>query len=437
MSAAAQVLSLLEAVVGGPLPVRIRCWDGSEAGDPAAPAAVVFRRRRALRRLLWAPNELGLARAYVSGDVDIDGDIFALLDVKAVIDRLAEHQAMGLHGRQWLDAAVTGMKLGALGLPPKPPVEEIRLGRAPRHSKRRDARAVSHHYDVGNDFYRLVLGPTMVYSCAYWAQPPGPAYTVDNAQRDKCELVCAKLRLRPGMRLLDVGCGWGTLLVHAARHHGITGVGVTLSRQQVAGARARIAEAGLSERLEIRQQDYRDVHDGPYDAIVSVGMAEHVGKARLGDYCATLYGLLRPEGRLLNHAIASVRALPDLPTRATFIERYVFPDGELVTLGTMLAAMERVGLEVRDVEALREHYGLTLRAWVANLERSWQQAQRLAAPGRVRVWLLYMAAAALAFEHGGLTVHQVLAVKQGDRGASGMPLTREEWLGPTAPGGAG
>src|SRR5450759_4408426 len=217
--AATDVLSILRAAVGGPLPIRIRCWDGSVAGDPDAVATVVFVRRRALRRLLWAPNELGLVRAYVSGDMHIEGDIFALLDLPDAIERVAHHhQLIGLSLRQRLAAAVTAARIGAVGPPPRPPAEEIRRRRGRLHSINRDAQSISHHYDVGNEFYRLILGPSMAYSCAYWAQEPGPAYGLEEAQRDKCELVCTKLGLHPGMRLLDVGCGWGSLAIHAATH---------------------------------------------------------------------------------------------------------------------------------------------------------------------------------------------------------------------------
>jgi len=424
------VLSILQAAAGGPLPIRIKCWDGSVAGDRDAAATVVFVHRRGLRRLLWAPGELGLVRAYISGDMDIEGDIFALLDLPEVIDRVAHHQAIGLSSRQRLAAAVSAARIGAVGLPPRPPAEEIRRRRGQLHSIRRDAQSVSHHYDVGNEFYRLILGPSMVYSCAFWGQETGPDYGLDQAQRDKCELVCTKLGLHPGMRLLDVGCGWGSLAIHAATRHGVSVVGVTLSQEQATLARERVEAAGLGELVEIRLQDYRDVNDGPYDAISSVGMSEHVGSAQLRAYSQTLMDLLAPGGRLLNHAIASVRSLPAASNdQPGFIDRYIFPDGEVVTLSTQLAALEQVGFEVRDVEALREHYGLTLRAWVNNLRDSWQDAQQLVSPSRARTWLLYLAACALAFEHANLTIHQVVAVRQGEHGASSLPLTRGQWLG--------
>jgi cyclopropane-fatty-acyl-phospholipid synthase len=424
-SAAALVTSVLEAAVGGALPVRIRCWDGSAAGDPDATATLVLRDPRALRRLLWAPGELGLVRAYVCGDLDFEGDIFAVLDLPDVIARVARHHGVGLSARERLGAVAAARRLGALGPPPRPPAEELRRRRGVLHSRSRDSASVSHHYDVGNDFYRLVLGPSLVYSCAYWTSGPGSSYGLDEAQRDKLDLVCAKLCLRPGMRLLDVGCGWGSLAIHAASHHGVDVVGVTVSREQATLARHRVEQAGLGDRIEIRLQDYRDVADGPYDAISSVGMSEHVGRSQLTAYAQVLMDLLAPGGRLLNHAIASVRSLPP-PSRSRpgFIDSYVFPDGEVLPVSNTLDALERAGLEVRDVEALREHYGLTLRAWVDNLRENWDAAVTCVGPPRARTWLLYLAACALAFDHGNLTVHQVVAVRQGDHGSSGMPRIR-------------
>jgi cyclopropane-fatty-acyl-phospholipid synthase len=287
---------------------------------------------------------------------------------------------------------------------------------------------------VGNDFYRIVLGASMVYSCAYWSSD-APGYGLPDAQRDKLELICRKLDLQPGMRLLDVGCGWGALAVHAARHHGVSVVGVTLSRQQVDYARKRVTELGLDDRVEIRLQDYREVGDGPFDAVSSVGMAEHVGAEPYRRYAAILYRQLRAGGRLLNHQIAALRTTAESQRSAgrgplrrrpprTFIDAYVFPDGELAPVGTTVSLLEEAGFEVRDVEALREHYARTLRAWVANLEAGWDEAVRLGGPGRARVWRLYMAGSALSFEKGRIGVNQVLAVKSHADGRSDMPPTR-------------
>ena len=408
--------------------MRVDYWDGSSSGPADAPLHARFRSRRALRRLLWAPNELGFARAYVSGDIAIEGDLLTAL---STLDRLADPESgPGVHVDRTTRRAIAraALRLGILGPPPRPPAEEARL-RGRRHSVGRDSDAVGHHYDVGNDFYRLVLGPSMVYSCAYFEQAFGSGYSLEQAQQAKLDLVARKLELAPGMRVLDVGCGWGAFVRHAAREHGCRAVGVTLSREQAAWARQQVEDDGLADRVEIRVQDYRDVADGPYDAIASIGMAEHVGQDLLPAYAARLFDLLRPQGRLLNHAIARRPGPRDEGGSTTsFIDRYVFPDGELEPLATMVDAIEGAGFEVRDVESLREHYAQTLRAWVANLEAGWEQAVALSSPGRARVWQLYMAGSALGFEGNRLGVHQVLAVRPGERGTSGMPPTRAAFV---------
>ena len=429
MNAAMALRPLVDSAIGSGLPVRLDCWDGSSVGPADADVVVRFTTRRALRRLVWAPNELGFARAYVSGDVEIEGD---LLDGLTRLNALADPErgpgvSVGPDTRAAVARAV--VRLGALGPPPRPPVEEIRLaGR--RHAKARDAKAVTHHYDVGNEFYELVLGPSMVYSCAYFEQEPSPAYTLEDAQRAKLDLVARKLALKPGMRLLDVGCGWGSFVIHAAREYGINAVGITLSEEQAAHARASVASLGVQDRVEIRVQDYRDVLDGPYDAIASIGMAEHVGLAQLGQYAHRLHDLLAPGGRLLNHAISRRPGPPGDPRgdKTSFIDRYVFPDGELHPMSTMVDVLESAGFEVRDVESLREHYADTLRAWVRNLESNWEQAVTLSSAGRARVWRLYMAGSALAFQSNRLGVNQILAVKPAPGGSSGMGRTRADLL---------
>ncbi|MFF4646858.1 class I SAM-dependent methyltransferase [Streptomyces sp. NPDC001389] len=454
--AAPRLAALAETLLGAPLPVRIRAWDGSEAG-PAAGPALVLNNRRALRHMLWKPGELGLARAWVSGDLGIEGDLFEMLDKVAglVWEREpaaapARRPRTGLAKLAALRPQPAARASGAAGTaallrdpaaraavrelvvlsrpwtrPAPPPEEAVRQGGL-RHSRSRDRHAISHHYDVGNAFYERVLGPSMVYSCAYWTGDG----TLEDAQRDKLDLVCRKLDLKPGQRLLDVGCGWGSMALHAAREYGVRVTGITLSREQAAYARKRIAEEGLTDRIEIRVQDYRDVKDAPYDAISSIGMAEHVGSERYREYAGILHALLAPGGRLLNHQIGR----PPEPDEAAyeideFIDAYVFPDGELSPVGSTVGELEKAGFEVRDVEALREHYALTLRAWVARLEEHWDEAVRLTSPGRARVWLLYMAASALGFEHARLGVNQILAVKPGGRGLSGMPLRPRVWGG--------
>jgi cyclopropane-fatty-acyl-phospholipid synthase len=427
MSVATIVEPVIRTTLGSTVPIHITCWDGSEIGPPTAPMSLKIKGRRALRRMLWAPNELGLARAYVSGDVEIGGDLLAGLQV---LERVAlPETGLGVVDSATRRALVkAALKLGVVGLPPKPPAEEAKVaGR--QHSKQRDAAAIAHHYDVGNDFYEIVLGESMTYSCAYWPQGPGPAFGLEQAQTAKCDLVARKLGLTAGLRVLDVGCGWGTFALRAAQAYGARVVGVTLSREQAAYARKRVAAAGVSDLVEIRVQDYRDVNDGPYDAISSIGMAEHVGASTLPTYAADLFSLLHPEGRLLNHAISRRPTAKAAHATTPFIDRYVFPDGELEPLATMVEAIENAGFEVRDVESLREHYALTLREWVANLEARWDDAVRSAGVARARIWRLYMATSAVAFESNRIGVNQVLAVKPGDHGRSAMPRSRAAFLG--------
>jgi cyclopropane-fatty-acyl-phospholipid synthase len=401
---------MVEEVLGADLPVAFEAYDGTRCGPVDAPATMVLRSPTALQRILTAPGELGLGRAYVAGDLDLEGDIWAALSLR---DRMP---SVRLTPKQLL--AVFRL-VGAAGLRrPEPPAEEARLhGR--RHSKSRDAAAISHHYDVSNEFYALILGSTMTYSCAVWSNP---SIGLDAAQENKYELICRKLDLRPGMRLLDIGCGWGGMAIHAARHHGVTAVGVTLSRRQAELAEKRVAEAGLGDVVEIRMQDYRDVVDGPYDAISSIGMFEHVGLSQVKEYFDRVHTLLGPQGRFMNHAIGRPPGFKrSRMARSSFIDRYVFPDGELHEVGTIVSAIQETGFEVRHLENLREHYALTLRQWVANLEANWDAAVAQAGLAKARVWRLYMAASAVNFEAGRTQIHQILATRS-DGGDSGMPL---------------
>jgi cyclopropane-fatty-acyl-phospholipid synthase len=426
-SAADVLHPLVRGLVGDGLPVQIRCWDGSVLGPRGAPAAIVLRSPDALRRLLYAPGELGLARAFVAGDIDVEGDIFCALALRDSIAPRRRHADLKLGARAYRALFEAARSLDTLGRPLPPPPEEARL-RGRRHSRARDAAAIAHHYDISNDFYRLVLGETMTYSCAYFSSAD---VSLDDAQRMKYDVICRKLGLRTGMRLLDVGCGWGGMVIHAAENYGVSAVGITLSRQQVDLARKRVAEAGVADRVEIRLQDYRDVADGPFHAISSIGMFEHVGAEQLGHYFDVLFGLLAATGRLLNHAISRPSEGDSIDKRS-FISRYVFPDGELLEVGRVVSAMQRHGYEVRDVESLREHYALTLRSWVSNLQRRWDDAQALVGPARARIWKLYMAGSALGFEAGRINVHQVLGVKPDADGKSGMPLSRKELMTTTA-----
>jgi cyclopropane-fatty-acyl-phospholipid synthase len=416
----ATVAELISKVIGPDVGVPIVCYDGS-ALSPArsgSKTAIMVRSPAALRRLVTPSLELGLARAYVAGEIDVDGDIF---DALAITNTALPTTP----GRAQI-AAAAGL-IRAAGWRPLPlPREEIKLRGRP-HSKSRDAAAISHHYDVSNRFYDLLLGPSLTYSCAVFATPSD---TLEDAQRNKLELVCRKLGLRPGMRLLDVGCGWGSLVLHAARHHGVTAVGITISPRQAEAARARVRDAGMSDQIQIRVQDYRDVGTAPddaapYDAISSIGMFEHVGLSQLNSYFAKLHSLLRPAGRLLNHGIARSDTGTGPVDRRGFMHRYVFPDGELHEIGSVVSAIQTAGFEARHVEGLREHYALTLRRWVANLEAHWDEAVAETSDGRARVWRLYMAASALGFEDGTLQIHQVLATRN-DRGRSGMGL-RPDW----------
>jgi cyclopropane-fatty-acyl-phospholipid synthase len=410
---------LVDSVLGPSPPVRIDLWDGTTLGDPDAPVSFAIRSPDAVRRLLWAPGELGLARAYVMGEIDTDDDLFEL--VRTLRDLAPERPTLSTEVLR--RAATAARQLGLATRPPAPPPEET-VPRGRLHSRRRDARAVGHHYDIGNDFYRLVLGPTMTYSCARFVEA---AMSLEDAQAAKHDLICRKLGFdaRPGMRLLDVGCGWGSMAIHAATTYGAHVVGVTISRPQAELARKRVAEAGVADRVDIRVQDYRDVEDGPFDAVSSIGMFEHVGAARTAEYFGHLRSLLAPTGRLLNHAISSVGG--SRLSGRSFMGRYVFPDGHLIDVGDVVLAMEAAGFEVRDVESLREHYALTLRRWVDNLDEHWDRAVELVGVRRARIWRLYLVGSAIGFEDGGTSIHQVLGVVPHPSGTSGMPPTRTAW----------
>jgi cyclopropane-fatty-acyl-phospholipid synthase len=427
MNAAEVLAPLVGAVLGSEAPIAVCGWDDSHAGPPDASWLLTFTRRRGIRRLLWAPNELGFARAYVSGDIDFHGDLLRFLSVLEESSDPALGPGVRIDGIARAELLKAVIRLGAVGLPPSAPPEEVRSRSGRRHSRRRDAAAIQHHYDVGNDFYRLLLNESMTYSCGYWDDTSD---NLDEAQYRKCDLVARKLGLTSGMRVLDVGCGWGTFAAHAASNYDVTVVGVTLSPEQAAYARRRMLALDLNDRVEIRVQDYRDISDGPYDAIASIGMAEHVGADMLPSYAAKLHALLAPKGRLLNHAISRRPGPRSANSKTSFINRYVFPDGELEPLATMIDALESAGLEVRDVESLREHYGRTLRAWLDNLETNWDNMVQMSSPGRVRVWRLYMAGCALAFDANRIGINQVLAVKPTTRGASGMPSSRQSFILP-------
>ena len=418
----------------------VRLWDGSveRCAIGAAPFTLVIRRSGALRRALLPPSEIALVEAYLRDDLDAEGDI-------GEAGRLTDLAATRLRSPRALARLLRVLRvLPTDDLEPEPTdttTDEARTARVSgslRHTRSRDALAVRHHYDVGNDFYRLFLDHRCIYSCAYF---PTGTEDLDAAQEAKLEHICRKLRLRAGERLLDIGCGWGGLLEFAATRHGIGGVGITLSEPQAEAARERLAAAGVGDRVRIEVRDYRDLPaDWRFDKVVSVGMREHVGAARLPDYYQAVHDVLRPGGLFLDHAIGrggsseqhglATWVARRLWQRDTFIERYVFPDGELVTLGTVLAVAERSGFEARDVENLREHYARTLRFWVERLEAAHDTAVALVGEHTYRVWRLYMAASRLGFRSGRMTLIQTLLTKPHPGGAAELPPSRADLYEP-------
>ena len=417
------VAEVLDQLTDAPLPFGFSAYDGSSTGPADAPFHVHLANERGLRYVATAPGGLGLARAYVAGDLQVEGvpggDPYPLLRAAAQglrLRRPSPAEALGL---------ARGLGMGVLRPPEPPPEEHLsrlrRLTEGLRHSRQRDAEAISHHYDVSNAFYERVLGPSMTYTCACF---PTPQATLEEAQEHKYALVAGKLGLRRGMRLLDVGCGWGGMVQHAARA-GVRALGVTLSRQQAEWGQARIEAEGLGDLAEVRYGDYRDVTDGGFDAVSSIGLTEHIGVANYRAYFTFLQGRLRDGGRLLNHSITRPTNTAR-PRAGGFIDRYVFPDGELTGSGRIISTMQDVGLEVRHEENLREHYAMTLREWGANLTRHWEECVADVGIGTARVWGLYMAGSRLAFERNEIQLHQVLAVRPEPGGASGFPL-RPDW----------
>jgi cyclopropane-fatty-acyl-phospholipid synthase len=379
-------------------PFAIRFWDGTgvEATVPGAPT-FSFRSPEALAHVIRAPGELGLGRAYVLGLIESD-------DIERSLEVVDTFEAPRVRPAQMAKLALALIRACGLVPLPRRPASELRLT-GERHTPGRDRRAVSYHYDAGNDFFALFLDRSMTYSCAYFK---GGATTLEEAQQAKLGLVCTKLGLREGERVLDVGCGWGSFAIHAAAHHGVSVLGVTLSEEQVRLGRERVREAGLQDKIELRLADYRDIDSEQFDAISSIGMVEHVGEERIDLYMRTLHGLLRPGGRLLNHGIAKLMDF-DTTDEGAFSERFVFPDGVPLPLSRIAAAMERTGLVVNHVEGLPEDYAETLRYWIASYEERYDEAVRLAGEERARVWKLYLRAARAGFTTGWASVYQVLA----------------------------
>ena len=402
------VAEILSDVVGPDIGVRIIGYDGSKAGPDSADAALRVVSPRALARLVSAPGTLGLARAYVTGEIEVEGDLHAVLDAmpEVTLNDIPPAQRAALVRRL--------LPLWLRHRQPPPEFEYRPRGRL--HSKARDRQVISHHYDVSNRFYEWVLGPSMAYTCAVYATAEA---TLEQAQAEKFALVGRKLGLEPGMRLLDVGCGWGGMVMHAAEL-GVKALGVTLSRNQAEWAQAEIARRGLGDLAEVRHTDYRDAPESEFDAVSSIGLTEHIGRAQLPAYFASLFARLRPGGRLLNHCITE----PRTPTKKLdpFINRYIFPDGELHAVGHVVSVMNDAGFEIRHEESFREHYARTLAAWGANLEEHWDAAVAEVGVGKARVWRLYMAACRLGFERDNIQLHQVLGVRPHSDGRSGFPL---------------
>ncbi|MHB1318014.1 MAG: class I SAM-dependent methyltransferase [Anaerolineae bacterium] len=444
---------LLDELFGGLRDsVAARLWDGSvwpdarpspdarplpgEGSSPRkgpSPPTLVLKHPGALRAMFLSGTELRLAEAYLYDDFDVEGDLESLIAAATAIpERLST----------WRDRLRLGRMLLRLPARPTPAAEALPAahGRGSaqmhgrQHSLQRDRDAIAYHYDISNDFYRLFLDERMVYSCAYFRSSEDG---LDAAQEAKLDLLCRKLRLQPGQRLLDVGCGWGGLVMHAARHYGVDATGITLSQQQHALANERIAEAGLGDRARVLLQDYREVDAStPWDALVSVGMFEHVGRTLLPTYFEKALSLVRPGGVFLNHGIAQGWAVQDDTLKAgvapgtrgrSFNDAYVFPDGDLLPIGETLGAAERAGWEVRDVESLREHYAMTLRHWVRNLEAHHAEALQFVPEPTYRVWRLFMAGSAAGFTNGRLSVFQTLLARPDAEGTAGLPLRREDW----------
>ena len=413
------IAELVGRISSGEPPVRVEAYDGSAVGPADSAMTLHLHNERGLRYIATAPGDLGLARAYVSGDLDISG-----------VHPGDPYEGLKLLGR-WRfrrpspsDVAAVVRTLGVRRLvPPEPPAQEAlprwrRLAEGLRHSRDRDAGAISHHYDVSNRFYELVLGPSMAYTCAVF---PKEEASLEEAQAEKFDLVARKLGLSPGMRLLDVGCGWGGMALHAAREYGVQALGITLSKNQADWAKEAVARDGLSDRVTILHGDYRDAPGAGYDAISSIGLMEHVGIKNYASYFAFLRGKLRDGGRLLNHCITRPTNDPRVHTGA-FIDRYVFPDGELIGSGRIITEAQDAGLEVKHEENIREHYALTLAGWCRNLAANWDECVAEVGEGTARVWGLYMAGSRLSFELNGIQLHQVLAVRVGADGQASYPL---------------
>jgi cyclopropane-fatty-acyl-phospholipid synthase len=423
-TAAARLAELAGTVIGGSLPIRIRAWDGSEAG-PATGPVLVLNSRRALRRLLWSPGELGLAEAYISGDVDVEGDLAQGLSTVWNAAKDGKVTRPKVKPTQWPRLALEAARLGVIGLRPPAPGQAASL-KGRRHSRDRDRAAIAHHYDLSNEFYELLLDKSMAYSCAYYVD--GPGGDLGAAQDAKLDLVCRKLGLSAGRKHLDVGCGWGSLICYAAEHYGTYSTGVTLSRQQFEFVTKRVADAGLADRVQVRLADYRELDngldDGQYDAVSTIEMGEHVGDAEYPAFAGILHRVLRPGGRAL---VQQMSRGENAPGGGAFIETYIAPDMHMKPLGTTVSLLGGAGLEVRDVHALREHYDWTVRAWADTLEEHWTEVVEMIGEVGARVWRLYLVGGALAFAENRMGVDQILAVRPDAAGTASMEPSRRVW----------
>ena len=377
-------------------PFTVAFWDGTELSGTAPGPRFTVRSPRAVAHALYAPGQLGLGRAYVSGELEVD-------DIDAVIELLQTWKPPALDRATKARLALAAARAMGLERPPARPQSEL-VPQGKRHSIARDRRSVRHHYDLPAEFFALFLDESMTYSCAIWSRG---ATTLEEAQETKRDLVCTKLALKAGERVLDVGCGWGSWVVHAAQHYGVHATGITLSELQAEGARRRAAEGGVADRVYIRVMDYRELAGERFDAIASIGMVEHVGATNIDEYAATLARLLAPGGHLLNHGIARLRH--GEAEAGQFSERYVFPDAAPLHLSRIQSALEQAGFETRHVEGFRPDYAQTLREWLRRLEANEQEALRIAGPERMRVWAVYLRAARRGFETGFTSVYQVLA----------------------------
>lgn len=404
----------LRPFLGGDLPVRLKAWDGSVAGPVDAPL-VVLNSPDAVRRLLWHPGELGAAQAYVTGELDVPGD---LDDALTYAFRVARERGLS-SGRPQLKALAQAVRtaagIGGLGLPPAAPRSQARL-RGRLHTKVRDRSAISFHYDLSNEFYELILEPQMAYSCGYHETPDVP---VEEAQRAKLDLVCRKLGLEEGMTLLDVGCGWGSMSLHAAEHFGAKVTGITIAAEQKRFIDQRIRERGLEDRVTIELCDYREAR-GQYDAVSSIEMGEHVGQGNYPTYAGVLHRAVKPGGRVL---VQQMSRAGKWPGGGPFIEHFIAPDMYMRPVGETVAFFEKAGLEVRDVHGLREHYVLTVAGWLDNFHRNRDRLVDLMGEEVVRVWELYLVGGSMAFRDGRMGVDQILMVKPG--AAHTLPLVRD------------